>query len=87
MISIILIEIFYTKIVNTNREFGWTRFMFPKTWRVFAGMISVLLENINEVVVSQYCCLFEAIHTLLDANIDIVIIVYNVVDVVFVTYI
>ena len=73
MISIVFGEIFYSKIIDTQTEFGATSFVLPKASGVRARMVAVRSELVDKVLVGKDSRLFEAVHAFLDSDVDVLI--------------
>ena len=71
MLGVLFANVFDAEIVHYQRECNWSCFMFEESVGVFCWVIPMLSQVLNEAVIRQASCLWQAIHSFSYLNVDV----------------
>ena len=71
VIGVCLGEVFDAEVVHCKGESGRTGGVAPKTWGVTDGVVAVGSEMSLELVIGEDCGFLEAVHTLVDFDVNV----------------
>jgi hypothetical protein len=70
VVGMLFADIFYSEIVDNEREHDGARVVFPQAMGVFGGRISMGSKSFLQELASEDAGLRQAVHSLLDLNVD-----------------
>ncbi len=76
MVSVLLANVFYAKIINTQGEQDGASFMGPETRRKGALAVALRIETLHEWFLGKEACLWKLVHSARDFDIDVAVDVY-----------
>ena len=75
MFRICFVCIFDAKVNNAEAELYRFARMFPKAYCIWDRLVSVWRQDLFELSIRQYSSLLEAVHTLCNLEMDVVLVV------------